>query len=106
MTAKEEQNSGPTPQRIMQFAWGYAGTLIVDTAVRLRLFDMLEQGPKTATELAQSTNSSLRGMTALLNALVGLEFLSRAGERYAVTPESSAFLVSTKPSYHGAFFEH
>jgi SAM-dependent methyltransferase len=41
-----------------------------------------------------------------LNALVGLEFLARKGTRYALTPESAAFLVSTKPAYHGGFFRH
>ena len=45
-------------------------------------------------------------MTAILNALVGLEFLVRRGDRYALTPESAAFLVSTKPAYHGGFFRH
>ncbi len=78
----------------------------MDTALRLRLFDILDQSPKTASELAQLTNTSLRGITMILDALVGLEFLSRSGERYSVTPESSNFLVSTKPGYYGGMFEH
>ena len=42
-----------------------------------------------------------------LNALVGLEFLTRddAG-RYTLTPESSTYLVSSKPSYFGGFLQH
>jgi len=31
---------------------------------------------------------------------------AKRGDRYALTPESEAFLVSTKPAYHGGFFRH
>ena len=42
----------------------------------------------------------------IANALVALEFLAKEGDRYSLTPESAAFLVSTKPSYQGGFFKH
>jgi 2-polyprenyl-3-methyl-5-hydroxy-6-metoxy-1,4-benzoquinol methylase len=90
----------------MQFAWGYAPPLILEAALNCRVFDLLDQGPKTVAELAAQSGASVRGLTAILNALAGLEFLVRGGERYALTPESAAFLVSTKPAYHGAFFRH
>jgi 2-polyprenyl-3-methyl-5-hydroxy-6-metoxy-1,4-benzoquinol methylase len=90
----------------MQFAWGYAPPLILEAALNHGLFDLLDQGPKTARELAAQSGASVRGLTAILNALVGLEFLARKGDRYALTPESAAFLVSTKPAYHGGFFRH
>ena len=96
----------PSPERILQFAWGYAPTLILETAVSYKLFDLLEAEPRTARELALQTGASLRGLTAILNALVGLEFLARKGEHYALTAESETFLVSNKPSYHGTFFTH
>ena len=90
----------------MQLVWGFAPTLILDSATRLLLFDYLEEAPKTVEQLASDTHSSVRGLTALLDALVGFEFLKRKGNRYSLTPESSAFLVSTKPDYHGGFFQH
>jgi 2-polyprenyl-3-methyl-5-hydroxy-6-metoxy-1,4-benzoquinol methylase len=96
----------PTPERLMQFAWGYAPPLILEAAVNWRLFDLLEQGPQTIGLLAAQSRASERGLTAILNALVGLEFLVRKGTRYSLTPESAAFLVSTKPAYHGEFFRH
>ncbi len=42
-----------------------------------------------------------------MNALVGLQFLAKdqAGN-YSLTPESSAFLVSTKPGFHGGMIRH
>lgn len=90
----------------MQLAWGYAPPLILEAALNYRVFDLLEQAPQTVTELADQSGASVRGLTAILNALVGLEFLVKKGDRYALTPESAAFLVSTKPAYHGGFFQH
>jgi len=90
----------------MQFAWGYAPPLILEAALNYRLFDLLDQAPLTVEELAAQSGASARGLTAILNALVGLEFLVKKGDRYALTPESAAFLISTKPAYHGGFFRH
>lgn len=98
--------AGPTPERLMQLAWGYAPTLILEAALNYRLFDLLDAAPKTAHELAGETGASVRGLTALLNALVGLQFLARKDQRYVLTPESATFLVSTRPSFHGNLFMH
>jgi ubiquinone/menaquinone biosynthesis C-methylase UbiE len=95
-----------TPERVMQFAWGYAPTLIIEAAVHHGVFDLLDQSPKTIAELAKKSGASRRGLTAIANALVGFNFLTRKGERYALTPESSAFLVSTRPGYLGALYKH
>jgi ubiquinone/menaquinone biosynthesis C-methylase UbiE len=97
----------PTPEKIMRYAWGYAPPLILEAAVRLRVFDALEDGAKTIGETSLATRASERGLSAIMNALVGLEFLTRddAG-RYALTPESATFLVSSKPAYFGGFLQH
>jgi ubiquinone/menaquinone biosynthesis C-methylase UbiE len=90
----------------MQFAWGYAPTLIIEAAVRHGVFDLLEESPKTIPQLAKKSGASERGLTAVVNALVGLNFLSRRGDRYALMPESAAFLVSTSPGFLGSLFRH
>ena len=94
------------PDRIMQFGWGYAPTFIIRAALQHKIFDRLDESPKTVEELSQASGASKRGLTAILNALVGLELLARSNGRYSLTSESAAFLVSTKPGYHGAFFTH
>ena len=38
-----------TPERIMQFAWGYVPPLILEAAIHHRIFDLLDAGPKTVT---------------------------------------------------------
>ena len=96
-----------TPQRIMQFAWGYAATLILEAAVRNKIFDTLDAGPKTVDEVHAATGASTRGLTAVMNALVGFELLDKDAQgRYSLTPESATFLVSTKPSYSGGMIAH
>jgi 2-polyprenyl-3-methyl-5-hydroxy-6-metoxy-1,4-benzoquinol methylase len=101
-----KSNGEPTPERLMQVAWGFARPLIIEAALNFRVFDLLDPSPKTVAELAAQSGASARGLTALLNALVGLGLLARQGDRYALTPESASFLVSTKPAYHGGFFRH
>jgi ubiquinone/menaquinone biosynthesis C-methylase UbiE len=103
-TAKPSQ---PTPERILQMAWGYAPPLIIAAAVQHGLFDTLDAGPLSAAEIANRASVSPRGAAAVLNALAALQLLSKdAEQRYALTPESAAFLVSTKPSFQGGIFRH
>jgi len=96
-----------TPERIMQFAWGYVPTLVLESAIRHRVFDVLDEGAKTVKETAAATGASERGLRTIMNVLVGLNFLAKTdGERYSLTPESAAFLVSTKPSFQGGILKH
>ena len=95
-----------TPDRIMQFAWGYAPTLAIEAAVKHGVFDILDKGPLTADQIASKTGASPRGVNAIVDLLVSFQLLQRKGKRVALTPESSTFLVSTKPSFYGALYRH
>lgn len=95
-----------TPQRIAQLAWNYAGPLIIEAAIRNKVFDTLDAGPKTIEEVHAATGASTRGLSAIMNALCGLDLLDKNGDRYSLTPESSAFLVSTKPAFFGGLILH
>lgn len=96
----------PTPDRLMQFAWGCLPTLIIQAALRHRVFDVLDGTARDLAELSQQTGASVRGLRAVANALVGLGLLAKEGERYQLTDESRTFLVQGKPAYHGALFGH
>jgi ubiquinone/menaquinone biosynthesis C-methylase UbiE len=99
---KTVHNAPVTPERIRQLAWGYAPPLILEAALRHRVFDVLDGASKTIQEIHQATGASVRGLTAILNALVGLELLGKEPpDRFSLTPESAAFLVSTKPGFQG-----
>lgn len=90
----------------MQMGWGYTVPLIIASAVKHGVFDALDKSPKTVAQLARETGTSERGLIAILNALIGVELLTRKGTRYALVPESEAFLVSGKPAFLGALFHH
>jgi len=107
MLAGRRDTKMVTPQRIMEMAWGYAPPLVIEAAVRNGVFDPLDAGPKSVEETAAATGASVRGLRIIMNALVGIGLLARdaAGE-YSLTPESSTYLVSSRPGYIGGFFRH
>ena len=62
---------------------------------------------KLSLEVQKETGASERGLTAVMNALVGMNFLAKDKQgMFSLTPESSAFLVSTKPGFQGGFIRH
>ena len=96
-----------TPERINQLAFGYAPPLILEAAIRHHVFDVLDSGPKSVAEVSKATGASERGLAAIMNVLVGLEFLAKdESGNYRLTPESAAFLVSTKPGFQGGLIRH
>jgi ubiquinone/menaquinone biosynthesis C-methylase UbiE len=96
-----------TPERIMQFAWGYVPPLLLEAAIQHRIFDVLDSGPKTLAEVHKETGASERGLSSVMNALLGLDFLAKDKQgRFSLTPESAAFLVSTKPGFMGGMIRH
>jgi len=104
---KTEAPTQVTPERIMQFTFGYAPSLILEAAIRHGVFDALDKSPKTAEQVSAETGASQRGLRAIMNALVGFEFLAKDAQgRYSLTADSAAFLVRGKPGYVGGFFRH
>jgi hypothetical protein len=106
---KAMSNTGPsvTPERILQFVWAFAPPLAIEAAIHHRVFDVLAKQPMSIAELAQAIGASTRGLSAIADLLVGFALLTRDDEgRYALTPESDAFLVSHKPSFTGGIFRH
>ena len=104
--ASSKHSKKVTPQRIMGLVWDFAKPLMVEAAIRNRVFDVLSEGPHTLEELASATNASERGLKALLGALVGVGLVSRKGARYNLPPDVATFLVTTKPSFMGGLFLH
>jgi precorrin-6B methylase 2 len=100
-------NPAVTPERIMQFAWGYIPPLVLEAGIRHRIFDVLDEEPKTVEGVHAATGASVRGLSAVMNALAGLNFLAKDAQGfYSLTPESAAFLVSTKPGFQGGIIKH
>jgi hypothetical protein len=98
---KTNVNSKLTPQRLMQLSFGYAPPLIVEAAVKYHLFDLLGGSPKTAEQLAREARVSVRGVTAICNALVG-----RSWSRLRLRNSEELICSSTMrgPQNGGTFF--
>jgi SAM-dependent methyltransferase len=102
---KAARKNQVTPERLMQFGFAYAPPLIIAAAVSNKVFDLLESGSKTVDQISKETGASERGLRMLMNALVGLELLNKdRHQRYSLTSESAAFLVSNRPGTLAGFF--
>lgn len=96
----------PTPQRILQFAFGFIPTLAVGSAVELNLFGHIQDGKNDLAQLGQASQCAARGLQPVLHTLVSLGLLAQEGDRYHLTPESELFLVPGSPAYLGGMLTH
>lgn len=103
---KSESTNLVKPDRIMQYAWGYALPLVIEAAMSNHVFDALDAGPLTLDQLVEKTGASARGLRMIADVLVSFELLTRQGDCYALVPESATFLVSTKPTFQGGIYHH
>lgn len=101
MTKRSATQMNVTPQRIIEDLWaGWRAQTIV-AAVELDLFTHIAEGKRTLKEITRSASSSERGTRRLLDALVGLGYLNKKGDRYGLEPVSKTFLIRDKGPYIG-----
>jgi hypothetical protein len=93
----------PTP--IIDLAVAFWGAKTLLSAVELDLFTTLAAGPLDQKALMARLHLHPRAARDFLDALVALGMLTRAGETYANTPETDAFLVRGKPEYVGDYLD-
>lgn len=75
------------------------------SAIELDLFTHIAGGTGTATELAAVSGASARGVRILADYLTILGFLTKTGDRYELTPDTTAFLTRESPAYLGGAVE-
>ena len=81
-----------TPERIVDIAVGYMAAQQLFAANRIGLFPALAAGPSSAAELASRTGRPEKITRILGDALSSLGLLSRVDGRYALTPDTAAYL--------------
>src|SRR6266700_572363 len=105
MPKKHRPKKQITSERLQQLDFAYAPPLIISAAVSNKVFDALESGAKTVEPVSKETGASVRGLRAVMDALVGLDLLKKdPKKKYSLTPESEAFLISNKPGTVAGFF--
>ena len=75
-------------------------------ANELGLFNALAERPLTARVLAKHLGTSIRGISDLADALAASGYLTRKGERIALSRISRKWLVRSSPNYIGNMLEH
>ena len=83
-----------TAEDILALGRNYQGAAVLAAAADLDLLGALAPAPLTAAALARALQCDLRGLTALLDALVALRLLEKSGSNYALPVGLNAFLTS------------
>jgi SAM-dependent methyltransferase len=77
---------------LAQLHGGFVASRILQTAVALGIFDVLESGPHASSAVAAARRLEPRATALLLNALVGLRLLTKQGATYALTEAADTYL--------------
>jgi SAM-dependent methyltransferase len=95
------QSSGPTPEHFFRSINAFQLTQALKGALDLDVFTAIAEGDTTAKALAESRQASERGMRILCDCLAATGFLTKAGDKYELTPDSAMFLDRRLPSFVG-----
>ncbi|MDP1902509.1 MAG: methyltransferase [Rubrivivax sp.] len=93
--------AAPDPSSIVRLSTAYWESQTLLTANRLRLFDFLADGARSAEEVAAGLHLDPRSTALFLRACAGLGFLTETSGQYANAPVAAAFLVSRSPAFMG-----
>jgi len=97
--AAQAQNQQLSPQLFMETASGYQRTAAMKAAVDLDVFTAIGEGASDVPALAKRCAASERGLRILCDYLTVIGFLTKEDGRYALTPDSAAFLSRRSPMY-------
>lgn len=91
----------PDPTALVRLSTAYWDSQTLLTANRLRVFDLLTDGPRSADEIAAALKLDPRAATLFLRACAGLGLLQEQEGRFDNSPAAATFLVSQSPAYLG-----
>ncbi len=94
-----------TPEGIFNACYDFVKTRVLNTGIELEVFTHIANGRDRVEDLAAALEADPEKLQILLDALCGMDFLSKREGRYTLVPASETFLVKGKPAYQGDFFE-
>lgn len=92
---------GPSPKLILDINHGFVKSRILETSIRLKVYDFISEGFHTIDELVRKTNSIREPFGKLLDCLVSFGLLTKQKKLYYLTSISEMFLVSSNSRYLG-----
>jgi predicted O-methyltransferase YrrM len=101
--------TSPTPDAILQTAFGFWNSKVLLTAVTFDLFTTLGARRLPGTQIGKELGLHPRGIADFLDALVAMRFLEREGDgadtKYFNTPATALYLDRQNPRYIGGILE-
>lgn len=89
---------------IWENQWAFSRTVILRTAIQLRIFDALHRGHSTVAAISRACHASPGGVRRLLQALVAMDLLKMglaAPGRFRLARGVDKYLVPGEPEYIG-----
>lgn len=93
--------AAPDPSSIVRLSTAYWESQTLLTANRLRVFDFLAEGARSADQVAAGLQLDPRSTMLFLRACVGLGLLTETSGRFENAPVAATFLVSRSPAFMG-----
>jgi 2-polyprenyl-3-methyl-5-hydroxy-6-metoxy-1,4-benzoquinol methylase len=91
----------PSPDLFFDTVQAYQRTAALRAAIDLDLFTAIGDGAQTVPAIATQIQSSDRGTRILCDYLTIVGFLTKQGDRYQLTPDTTVFLSKRSPAYMG-----
>jgi ubiquinone/menaquinone biosynthesis C-methylase UbiE len=95
----------PSPLLFFETVGAYQRSAALKAAIDLDVFTAIAEGANTVPELAAKCQAAERGIRILCDYLTILGFLTKAENRYGLTPDSALFLDRRAPTYMGGAVE-
>lgn len=93
-------------EKLLEMSVGYWKSCTLQTGVKLDIFTIIGAGEKSLEDISKQINGDLRGVAALLNALVAMRLLDKVDDRFTNTAFSKQFLSKDSPDYTGFIIMH
>jgi predicted O-methyltransferase YrrM len=88
--------------RLMGMTAGFEQAKVLLAGAELGVFDLLQEGKRTAREIAQELSGTVRGVEILLDALSAIGVLEKDGDTYANLPGYEPYLTEGPGCFLGA----
>jgi hypothetical protein len=95
----------PSPQLFFWNVNSYMRSEALKAAIELEVFTKIGEGNTSAAAIAKACDASERGTRILCDYLCVMELLTKDGDQYVLTRDSSVFLDKRSPAYLGGVTE-
>jgi len=92
--------------RVSSIARGFQGAVVLATAVRLKLFTLLDKEPLNAEQVAEKLGLEVRATDIFLHALAGMELVEKVSGKFKNSALADQLLVRGREYYQGDIILH